>query len=237
MPKRKSEASLNKKRKCDDEQEEEIFDALEKFNGAKFPICIKGILRYAAYDSISSCVLLNEQRISDVEQFITENGRSFIESLVCCNSTTYQSQQTFRFLPGHKTSILAIPNQIHDMQATKKKKLKPLTEFKKLMTSAELKELLLKKLSHGVEKLGFETDSVMNEHLSEVQTLIVNNEMTAKCTIKCFQCDVALNLIYKGSWRLSNLLRHFKSHVAGIESPLHKQTNLSKCKIIVFHEF
>lgn len=207
----KEQTTVNKKRKRENEQSDDIFAALEKFNATQFPSCVKAILKYAAYDTASSCMLLNDRTVPDVEQYIAENGRNLIENLTCCNSTTYQSQQNFRFLPGHKTTILAIPTQIREMQAMKKNTLKPMAEFKKLLTSKQLKEMLLSKLEQNIAKLGF-ANELTEFQLSPVQTIIVDNRMKGKCRVKCFRCDVWHNLVYDGSWRLSNAIRHYKEH-------------------------
>lgn len=208
----KEQTTVNNKRKRENEQNEDIFAALEKCNSTQFSSCVKAILKYAAYDTASSCMLLNDRTVPDVEQYIAENGRNIIENLTCCNSTTYQSQQNFRFLPGHKTTILAIPTQIREMQAMKKNTLKPMAEFKKLLTSKQLKELLLSKLEQNIVKLGFANEPLTESQFSPVETIIVDNRMEGKCRVKCFKCDVSHNLVYDGSWRLSNAIRHYKEH-------------------------
>lgn len=173
---------------------------------------MKTILRHAAYDTKSSCLLLDTKAIEDIEVYMSETGADVLSSLVCCNSSTYQSQQQFRFLPGHKNSILSIPKQIREMDSNERKKKKPMLEFKKLLTPIELKMSLLTRLNESVGKLGFESDSFDEVHFSDVPTMIINNQLTAKCTVQCFQCDVTVTALYKGYWNTSNILRHVKIH-------------------------
>lgn len=207
-----------KKRSLNESTEEgEIFDVLEKFNGSQYPLCIKTILRHAAYDSKNSCLLLDEKTIAEVEQYIVETGREIIENLTCCNSASYRNQKMFRFLPGNKSAILDIPNQIRNMESMNCKRRKPLAEFKLLMTSADLKELLLKSLKQSLVKIGMDSDLLKIEHLIDVQTIIKANEMTAKCNVQCFHCHMPLNVLYKNSWKTSNIVRHFKMHTLHAE--------------------
>lgn len=176
---------------------------------------------------------LDEKTIAEVENYIAEAGAELIAGLKCCNATTYQNQQVFRFLPGHKSAILSIPSQIRDMDAIKTKKSKPMLEFKKLLTSADLKMLLLIKLNKSALKLGFKEDSFDEVHLSDIQTIITNNDFTAKCTVQCFGCNVTINALYKGSWSTSNVIRHLKTRcLKGDINPSHEEnlTNSNMCE-------
>lgn len=80
---------------------------LEKNSGAVIPICVKNILTFAAYDNISSLMCLSENAIKEVEEYISEFGRSVIHDLYCCHSDKYKKQTNFKFLPGHR-SILSL---------------------------------------------------------------------------------------------------------------------------------
>lgn len=208
----------------DAEVDEEIFGALEKHVGTRYPLCMKILLKCAAYDSKSSCLELNEQTVYEAEQYINENERDTIDSLTCCNKEQYHRQPQFRFLPGHRSAILAIPDKIRQMESNnmkmQNKKRKPMVEFKKLLTSTELKDLLLKRLKQSIAKIGYETDLLLLENLSDVQTIITANDLTAKCTVQCFECGAAHNLIYQGSWATSNIMRHFKKHMVSKETSL-----------------
>lgn len=194
----------------------DIFQALEQFNGNEFPLCLKTFLRHAAYDTKTSCRLLDEKTLGDIEQYIFETGKDIINDLKCCNSTQYMNQARFKFLPGHKSSILAIPSQIREMESAmesvNKKRRKTMTEFKKLLTPTELKKLLLKRLNQSAANIGFEEEPFTMNHLKTLQTMIIDNEMNAKCTVQCSQCSVDANIIFKGYWITSNFLRHLKTH-------------------------
>lgn len=185
---------------------------MEKFKGIKFPKCLKTFLRHAAYDTKSSCMLLDTKTITDMEIYIQESGAEIIADLDCCNSATYRSQKQFRFLPGHRSSILSIPDQIREMDTVEKKKKKPMLEFKKLLTPTELKIILLTRLNHGLIQNGIESCSFCEVHLSDVRTMIISNQLNAKCSVQCFQCNVSVSSLYKGYWNIGNIMRHMRTH-------------------------
>lgn len=155
---------------------------------------------------------MDAKTVADMENYIADTGAELIASLDCCNAASYKSQQRFYFLPGHKSAILSIPSQIKNMDSLKKKKSKPLVEFKKLLTSTELKHRLLLKLNENALKLGFKYDAFGEDHLSDVKSMIVDNELTALCNVLCISCHTSVSALYKGSWAISNVLRHIKQH-------------------------
>lgn len=196
----------------------DIFDALEEFNGTTFPLCIKELLQDAAYNTKTSLMLLNEKTLAEIENYLVNNGKNVIDNLSCCYSAVYRNQQVFSFLLGHKSYILAIPDQIREMNSANKKKRRPMNEFKKLMTSAELKALLLNRLNQSVVNIGFDHRPFMEDHINAIQTMILDNEMTAKCTVRCFNCPLTVSALYKGYWQTSNILRHVKTHCFALDS-------------------
>lgn len=164
---------------------------LKKFNGHEIPLCVKVILEHAAYNNCGALLELNEEKVLEIENYINETDRSVIESLSCCHSDTYKRQNRFTFLPGHKCLILTIPKDINSMNESKKKNSSRLMDFKKLLTPAELKDLLLARLNQNLSKYidgvsGCKSFSAAN--LGEVQTIITNNMLTAKCKVSCVEC-------------------------------------------------
>lgn len=215
----------------------DIFDALEKFNGSKLPECVKTILKHSAYDSAETLGLLDGIHVSEIEMYINETDHSVIDNLSCCNSSTYQNQQQFRFLPGHKGIILAIPAQISKMKAAKNTRGQRSLEFKKMLTKAELLELLLKKLNNFFSKAGWTTHSLFTEaHLSSFQMRISDNAMTAQCNVKCVHCSAESLSVYRNSWGISNIIRHLKTHLNKMaEAPTSKEgRNLSKGAKLIY---
>lgn len=193
--------------------EKDIFLSLEKFNGFKIPDCVKTILRYCAYDTACSLAELNEKHISGIEDYVNQSNGIVIRQLTCCNAETYRNQDRFRFLPGHSSILLGFPAQVRKINESKKKPYKKVSEFKKLLTPAELQSLLLNKINQHIEKCGLiqQFGSFNTENLSPVQSMITNNTMLAKCNVKCSKCDNVTAISYNGSWCTSNVFRHLKS--------------------------
>lgn len=181
---------------------------MDVFTLCELSPCVKLFLQECAYDTKSSLLLLNEEKIGAIEKHLAQYGKNVIDGLDCCFSNVYQSQERFHLLPGHVTSILAIPDRIRQSDMNKQKR-NPKGEFKKLLTSAELKKLLLNRLNHSVSKYGFD-HPFEDENITDVRTIILNNDLHAKCIVHCFTCTTVFEIPFKGHWQTSNVLRHVK---------------------------
>lgn len=95
-----------------------------KFN---LPPCVKKILIFSAYDCESSLRLLNEEKIVELEKYISEFGRSIIDELDCCHSINYKNQKTFKFLPGHRSLLICLALYVQK-ETNIEKKVKKLPE-------------------------------------------------------------------------------------------------------------
>lgn len=51
-----------------------------------------------------------------IEQYTDQFYRDLIDSLDCCNAQTYQKQNVFRFLPGHRSFVLRLPIEVQKMK-------------------------------------------------------------------------------------------------------------------------
>lgn len=82
----------------------------------ELPLCIKKFLSFCAFNSFNTLKELNAQKISEIEQCVSEYGQALLGELDCCHSKTYKNQTTFRLLPGHRALLLDLPNhmQNHD---------------------------------------------------------------------------------------------------------------------------
>lgn len=188
----------------------DIFEKLEKFSKNKIPECIKSILKFAAFDTACSLSSLDEAAISSIENYVDQSEKSIINQLVCCNADKYQGQSHFHFLPGHRTILRSIPELIKQMKQSKKKPYKKLSDFQKLLSPQELKDLLLNRLNqHNFAKQG---GLFTETHIEQITTMISNNTMSAKCDVKCLSCEASVPIVYNGSWGTSNVFRHLKAH-------------------------
>lgn len=210
-------------------KELDIFESLQKFNGIEIPKCIKEILQFAAYDTAASLALITDTHVQEIEKFINESDKHVINQLSCCYSSVYQGMGHFKFLPGHKCTILAIPSQIARMKNNKPNRTQRLLEFKKLLTKAELADLLLKRLNQYFKKSDATNMISFSEaHLGEITILITENAMTAKCQVSCVL------------WNISNIVRHVKQHRSHLErEPFRSQNETTqdeegKIKILMY---
>lgn len=186
----------------------DVFDAIEKHYKIEFAPCVKSILKSAAYDTEPSLSCLNSQQIFDIENYINEFGKNLIVGLQCCNSETYRSQERFRFLPGHKGMLLSIPAKLREMNAAKK--VRKISEFKKLQTPADLAKALLVRLNSKIEQSTMQIGEFNSSHLGPVQMVITENSVVAKCTASCTLCGKPITLTYDNNWRPQNMMRHFE---------------------------
>lgn len=80
---------------------------LEKIIGESVPDCVKTFLSACAYDSFLSLQNISLESIEEIERHMN-NCPEKIESLKCCHSSAYKSQDEFKLLPGHKDFLLSI---------------------------------------------------------------------------------------------------------------------------------
>lgn len=166
-------------------------------------------MEHAAYNNVASLSEIDEQKLAEIEKYINDMDRDVIQTLTCCHSKTYQEQKSFKFLPGHKSMILAFPKKITQMAEMKKNN----CARKKLLSPADLKNSLIARLNLNMNKYNQQhrtPNQFSLDHLSEWQT--EENGMTAKCKVLCVECNVVTPVTYSKSWCISNVLRHLKSH-------------------------
>lgn len=81
---------------------------MEQYIENTLPPCVKILLKFSAYDSLSVLEELNEQRINEIEEFISECGQNVLNGLSCCHHDKYKKQTKFKFLPGHRAVLLSL---------------------------------------------------------------------------------------------------------------------------------
>lgn len=91
------------------------WSVVDKAIGEKFPLCLKKILSTSGYDSLPSIQELCENKLNEIEKYISDFGSSVINELNCCHSQEYKNQTQFRLLPGHRTLLSILPRKINEM--------------------------------------------------------------------------------------------------------------------------
>ncbi|XP_031627111.1 uncharacterized protein LOC116350098 [Contarinia nasturtii] len=194
------------------------WEKLEKTLDDDLPECIKICLESAGYDTIISLKQIDAERIREIEAHLTEY-RSWENELVCCNSDYYRELADFKFKPGHKVRILAIPKQIEEMATgshTQSNARSTGTNKKETNQSDEdLVENLISNLMAFMEKCEFplpvgmiSTNNIRNFHRGTD-----NDSFVCKCRFACPFCEKTIPITFKKFWMSSNATTHLKTHV------------------------
>lgn len=85
------------------------------------PECIKYFLESTGYDTINSLLLINDEKISEIEDFIGLNySNTDVINTLSCGSNFYKNQTKFALLPGHRSTIKNLPILIKSISASKR---------------------------------------------------------------------------------------------------------------------
>lgn len=180
------------------------------------------LLERAAYDTMTSLKAIDTAKISDIEEYLMEHRSTWINDIHCCKSEDYKNQTTFHFLPGHKTIVLAIPEQIKQMGGVKQ-----MTKMakKKDRPDEVLKQNLISNLMNYMENNNFELPAgILSEN--SIRGFVRGSEIenfVCKCQFVCPFCPKVFPLTFKSFWMSSNLTNHLKYH---IESDVSKEFEL-----------
>lgn len=77
----------------------------------KIPGDIIHILKESGFDTNASLSSINEQSISEIEQYVSEE-RTILKG------TSYENCDRFKFKPGHKSLIMSIPHELKLLSET-----------------------------------------------------------------------------------------------------------------------
>lgn len=155
---------------------------------------------------------IDENSLTKVEEHVT-NHRNIVNELNCCFSDTYKAQDDFRFIPGHRSAILAIPAQIEKIKAQGKKKVE---RKRKPRTIEGLKKMLIAQLNSYPSKIGF---NLPNGVISDLNIVNVAYEQQSDdcfvvdCGFSCPFCDKVTKVTFKKFWWSTNATKHLKKHV------------------------
>lgn len=191
----------------------------KKYN-EKIPPCIKSLLSDAGYDTLSRLKNIDEEKVKCVEEFLAAN-KTLVDKLKCCHSSVYKQLEHFQFLPGHKTVIMSLPDEIREMERNnmRNKESSPKNIKKNSLSDEELKENLIKNLTTASGKAGFQIPrGIISElNLVEFERFPEDNVNVCKCRFSCPFCSKTFSLIYKTFWMSSNATKHLKTHVSATQ--------------------
>lgn len=190
---------------------------MEKFNREKIPACIKSLLISSGYDTLLSLTTLDKDKIEEIESYIQKNRKN-VDTLQCCFAEQYQAQDKFEFLPGHKSTMLNIPEQIERMKGTKNQHTttdKQNPKIVKLISEKECKNRLLNNLFRFTAKNGLElSEELISEvNIKEFSCGPDGADYQYKCEFSCPFCDRSMPLKFTTFWTSSNITTHLKEHI------------------------
>lgn len=194
------------------------------------PRCVVRLLSECGYNLISTINDIRAEHINDIELFIEQNLKEVIDGLNCCNASTYQNQNQFKFLPAHRNLILGLPAKIQAMKTAEKKNVEsrkkknilalhnenvgelevPVIDQTQL-TEQILQELLTKLHVFGRSLHLIAVERIAIGNLVDV-TFTLGENVIGQCKVMCPYCSRSYLCRYDRIWGMSNLNKHFRSH-------------------------
>lgn len=175
---------------------------MDRILGDELPECIKIILSTAGYDRKISIKYLTEEKLNSLEDFISRNRMNIVSALTCCSSDLYKSEETFKFLPGHRTAIMGLVSALNDVVTSEYCDLMDDSVPKVDDDNSSIDSLIAKLESYFVEKK-WRADQLARRSFS---LGVKNNKVCAKYRCKC---ETELTIPYTTFWKTSNLKSHF----------------------------
>lgn len=179
---------------------------------------------------------INQQNLDLIENFL-DTKKDIINTLNCCFDEYYRQLEKFKFLPGHRSLILALPAEIkrfreHTMKPNMEHTMLhaqrsnehdlpddvPMEETvgKEKYMEKYMKKLI-KSLMGAIRKIVSPVGYVLpNDLISEanIHDFICMSSSKYKCRVTCPFCPKSISIIYeKNYWQTSNVTKHLKQHV------------------------
>lgn len=192
------------------------------------------LLERAAYDRLNSLKAINASKITEIEEYLTETRSSWIDSLNCCQSEDYKNQTKFRFLPGHKTILLAISEQIAQMNQEANNSLNQtnVMPYTKEQTDDNLMQKLITNLNSFMTKNSFPLKEgiISIANIRNFERGSQQDDFLCKCQFGCPFCSKVSPVKFKLFWMTSNMTKHLKQHIMEHKNSLNKGTSQLKCQ-------
>lgn len=175
---------------------------------SKVPTCMKTILNACGYNNIWAFKSAEEGTIVDLERFMEKRHRKLIDSL-----DEYKDIQPFEFLPGHRSLILGIKNQIVSVEDAKRKRsmAKRKTKPSETLDEVGLKRELVDQMSDFSSKISLQID--WENAIDNFQSTTNGDVTSVQCSLLCPICGASRLIRFDESWKPSNMYKHLRSHV------------------------
>lgn len=202
--------------------------AYKKKYKENFPICLEKLLKDAGYKSLASLKKLNETKLDGIETFLNDN-KDFVNQLKCCFSDTYKSLKVFKFIPGHRDTIISLTEILPDIEHISKERTQTARaesddiclKKKTKISEVSLRQKLLKGLKSVARKQNFEVfNGILSDaNISEFEEIKEqcqcgqNCNTHYQCRFVCPVCPKNYKLTYKKFWMSSIATKHIKKHI------------------------
>lgn len=157
-----------------------------------------------------SLTSITEDDINEIESFVNTNRESLRTTLDVLSEYKLNSDEKFKFKPGHRSLILNLPKRMDTFlsQSTEKKGTKKLVK----RTDIDLKTELINKTILYLKNAGFTVKLDANADVSDFKRV----ENSFSCRLKCPYCNKKILCTYMSYWRISNLETHFRVHTKAL---------------------
>lgn len=158
---------------------------------------------------------INVETIKNIETNTTDNLKHILEGSV------YEKNSVFRFLPGHRASLLVLPELVENYEKTKSVTKKSVPKVYSAASSEnssecegkeQLKTILIQKLTKYCTKINLGVSDLSEENIGCIEIAANRAGVTTyKCSVKCHICDLKIPCIFNKVWQKSNLEKHLKN--------------------------
>lgn len=170
---------------------------------------MKKLLDICGYNSALSFKSIEESSLTHLETYIEGNHRKVVDEFA-----EYHHIKPFQFLPGHRSLILGIKDEISNIQSGKKKKVSKPSSKKLPRDNDELTlaQGLANQLSTYANGIGLKLDWASS--IKKIELTETENATLAKCVISCPRCNnIRYDTIEIGKWPMfmaSSLTHHHR---------------------------
>lgn len=183
---------------------------------------MKTILTSCGYNNAWAFKDVDQEKITEIESFIETSNRKIAESF-----DEYKGKRPFTFLPGHRSLILGIKNQIlliEDINKPKKPNTKSVPDEKDLIA------MLIKQVSQYSSRLSLKLN--WNDAVQKFEGTTDGDDTSIQCVLSCPLCYANRTIRFDKYWRVSNLFKHLRSHIqsTGKTDKAEKEPNKLKIK-------
>lgn len=191
------------------------------------------ILEANGFDHALAIKQLDIENIKVIESNTTENLQHILKDSV------YEHNSTFKFLPGHKAAVLALPDLIvayivkanvsSNVNLNQRSAINYSNQENIDISTEEFKDNLVKTLIQKVEKyskkIELNVSTLTDENISSIETCTSRAGATVyKCSVKCPICELKIPCIFDKNWKISNFEKHLKDFHANGKGVSKKST-------------